>query len=330
MIEKVILAAPRGFCAGVVRAVDIVDLALDLYDEPIYVRKEIVHNAHVVKELSDKGAIFVDRIEDVPEGCRVIFSAHGVSPEVWEKAAARSLRIIDATCPLVTKVHQEAVRYARKDYTIILVGHEGHDEVIGTLGEAPAQIRLVTTVEDVEALEVEDPGRVAYITQTTLSMQDTREILTALRKKFPAVEGPPSEDICYATQNRQEAVLELSKSSDLVLVVGASNSSNSKRMVEEAQREGTPAYLVSDRNSIQEEWLADVRTLGLTSGASAPESLVQEIAAFFQTHGAVLEELVLRQEDVQFALPFDLQHEVENRQSIPSSSPDCGTAVDSS
>jgi len=330
MIEKVILAAPRGFCAGVVRAVDIVDLALDLYDEPIYVRKEIVHNAHVVKELSDKGAIFVDRIEDVPEGCRAIFSAHGVSPEVWEKAAARSLRIIDATCPLVTKVHQEAVRYARKDYTIILVGHEGHDEVIGTLGEAPAQIRLVTTVEDVEALEVEDPGRVAYITQTTLSMQDTREILTALRKKFPAVEGPPSEDICYATQNRQEAVLELSKSSDLVLVVGASNSSNSKRMVEEAQREGTPAYLVSDRNSIQEEWLADVRTLGLTSGASAPESLVQEIAAFFQTHGAVLEELVLRQEDVQFALPFDLQHEVENRQSIPSSSPDCGTAVDSS
>jgi len=314
----------------VVRAVDIVDLALDLYDEPIYVRKEIVHNAHVVKELSDKGAIFVDRIEDVPEGCRAIFSAHGVSPEVWEKAAARSLRIIDATCPLVTKVHQEAVRYARKDYTIILVGHEGHDEVIGTLGEAPAQIRLVTTVEDVEALEVEDPGRVAYITQTTLSMQDTREILTALRKKFPAVEGPPSEDICYATQNRQEAVLELSKSSDLVLVVGASNSSNSKRMVEEAQREGTPAYLVSDRNSIQEEWLADVRTLGLTSGASAPESLVQEIAAFFQTHGAVLEELVLRQEDVQFALPFDLQHEVENRQSIPSSSPDCGTAVDSS
>ncbi len=330
MIEKVILAAPRGFCAGVVRAVDIVDLALDLYDEPIYVRKEIVHNAHVVKELSDKGAIFVDRIEDVPEGCRAIFSAHGVSPEVWEKAAARSLRIIDATCPLVTKVHQEAVRYARKDYTIILVGHEGHDEVIGTLGEAPAQIRLVTTVEDVEALEVEDPGRVAYITQTTLSMQDTREILTALRKKFPAVEGPPSEDICYATQNRQEAVLELSKSSDLVLVVGASNSSNSKRMVEEAQREGTPAYLVSDLHSIQEEWLADVRTLGLTSGASAPESLVQEIAAFFQTHGAVLEELVLRQEDVQFALPFDLQHEVENRQSIPSSSPDCGTAVDSS
>ncbi len=313
-----------------VRAVDIVDLALDLYDEPIYVRKEIVHNAHVVKELSDKGAIFVDRIEDVPEGCRAIFSAHGVSPEVWEKAAARSLRIIDATCPLVTKVHQEAVRYARKDYTIILVGHEGHDEVIGTLGEAPAQIRLVTTVEDVEALEVEDPGRVAYITQTTLSMQDTREILTALRKKFPAVEGPPSEDICYATQNRQEAVLELSKSSDLVLVVGASNSSNSKRMVEEAQREGTPAYLVSDLHSIQEEWLADVRTLGLTSGASAPESLVQEIAAFFQTHGAVLEELVLRQEDVQFALPFDLQHEVENRQSIPSSSPDCGTAVDSS
>jgi 4-hydroxy-3-methylbut-2-enyl diphosphate reductase len=322
MIEKVILAAPRGFCAGVVRAVDIVDLALDLYDEPIYVRKEIVHNAHVVKDLSDKGAIFVDRIEEVPEGCRVIFSAHGVSPEVWEKAASRSLRIIDATCPLVTKVHQEAVRYARKDYTIILVGHEGHDEVIGTLGEAPAQIRLVTTVEDVEALEVEDPNRVAYITQTTLSMRDTREVLMALHKKFPAVEGPPSEDICYATQNRQEAVLVLSKSSDLVLVVGAANSSNSKRMVEEAQREGTPAYLISDLKSIQDEWLADVRTLGLTSGASAPESLVQEIAAFFQTQGAVLEELVLRHEDVQFALPSDLQDDMGKRQSIPSSSPD--------
>ena len=322
MIEKVILAAPRGFCAGVVRAVDIVDLALDLYDEPIYVRKEIVHNAHVVKDLSDKGAIFVDRIEEVPEGCRAIFSAHGVSPEVWEEAAARSLRIIDATCPLVTKVHQEAVRYARKDYTIILVGHEGHDEVIGTLGEAPTQIRLVTTVEDVDALEVEDPNRVAYITQTTLSMQDTREVLMALRKKFPAVEGPPSEDICYATQNRQEAVLELSKSSDLVLVVGAANSSNSKRMVEEAKREGTPAYLIRDLKSIQDEWLADVRTLGLTSGASAPESLVQEIAAFFQTQGAVLEELVLRHEDVQFALPSDLQDDMEQRQSTPSSSPD--------
>ena len=319
MVEKVILAAPRGFCAGVVRAVDIVDLALELYSEPVYVRKEIVHNPHVVKDLTDKGAIFVDRIEDVPDGSRAIFSAHGVSPEVWEKAAARSLRIIDATCPLVTKVHQEAVRYARKDYTIVLVGHEGHDEVIGTLGEAPAHIRLVTTVEDVEALEVEDPDRVAYITQTTLSLQDTREVLEALREKFPAVEGPPSEDICYATQNRQEAVLELARLSELVLVVGAANSSNSNRMVEEAQREGTRAYLVNDLDSIQEEWLAGVRTLGLTSGASAPENLVHEITTFFQEQGAVVEELVLRHEDVHFALPSDLQDDIEKRETLPSS-----------
>lgn len=319
MIEKVVLAAPRGFCAGVVRAVDIVDLALDLYDEPIYVRKEIVHNPHVVKTLTDKGAIFVDCIEDIPEGSRVIFSAHGVAPEIWEKAASRSLRVVDATCPLVTKVHQEAVRYARDDYTIVLVGHEGHDEVIGTLGEAPAQIRLVTTVEDVEALEVEDPNRVAYITQTTLSLQDTREVVEVLRRKYPAIEGPPSEDICYATQNRQEAVLELARQSDLVLVVGAENSSNSKRMVEEAGREGTPAYLVNDLDSIQKEWLADVQTLGLTSGASAPESLVQEIATFFQKQGAVLEELVLRHEDVHFALPPDLQDHFKKRESIPAS-----------
>jgi 4-hydroxy-3-methylbut-2-enyl diphosphate reductase len=317
MVEKVIQAAPRGFCAGVVRAVDIVDLALDLYGEPIYVRKEIVHNPHVVKDLSDKGAIFVDRIEDVPEGSRAIFSAHGVSPEVWEKAAARSLQVVDATCPLVTKVHQEAVRYARKGFTVVLVGHEGHDEVIGTLGEAPDQIRLVTTVQDVEALEVEDPTRMAYITQTTLSLQDTREVLEALRRKFPSIEGPPSEDICYATQNRQEAVLELSRHTDLVLVVGAENSSNSQRMVEEAVREGTPAYLVNDLDSIQWEWLAGVQTLGLTSGASAPENLVQEIATFFQQQGAVLEELVLRHEDVHFALPSDLQDDLEKRESIP-------------
>ena len=317
MVEKVIQAAPRGFCAGVVRAVDIVDLALDLYGEPIYVRKEIVHNPHVVKDLSDKGAIFVDRIEDVPAGSRAIFSAHGVSPEVWEKAAARSLQVVDATCPLVTKVHQEAVRYARKGFTVVLVGHEGHDEVIGTLGEAPDQIRLVTTVQDVEALEVEDPTRMAYITQTTLSLQDTREVLEALRRKFPSIEGPPSEDICYATQNRQEAVLELSRHTDLVLVVGAENSSNSQRMVEEAVREGTPAYLVNDLDSIQWEWLAGVQTLGLTSGASAPENLVQEIATFFQQQGAVLEELVLRHEDVHFALPSDLQDDLEKRESIP-------------
>ena len=313
MIEKIILAVPRGFCAGVVRAVDIVELALDLYDEPVYVRKEIVHNSHVVKDLSNKGAIFVDRIEDVPEGSRTIFSAHGVAPEVWEKASARSLKVTDATCPLVTKVHQEAVRYAQKGYTIILVGHEGHDEVIGTLGEAPSQIELVTTVEDVKALDVEDPNKLAYITQTTLSLQDTQEILGALRDKFPAIEGPPSEDICYATQNRQEAVLELARQSDLVLVVGAHNSSNSIRMVEEAEREGTSAYLINDLESIQEEWLVDVQILGLTSGASAPERLVQKISTFFQEQGAVLEELILRHEDVHFSLPPNLQNDMEER-----------------
>jgi len=236
----------------------------------------------------------------------VIFSAHGVSPEVREKARARSLEVIDATCPLVTKVHMEALRYAKRDYTIILIGHDGHDEVIGTMGEAPKHIRLVKTVEDIEALEVEDPERVAYITQTTLSLQDTREMVEALRRKFPSIQGPPSEDICYATENRQVAVKDLAEVSELILVVGAANSSNSVRLVEEAQRTGTPAHLIEDLSSIQHEWLEGVETLGLTSGASAPESLVQEIVTFFQDQGATLEELVVREEDVQFALPSNL------------------------
>ena len=303
MVKKVLLASPRGFCAGVVRAVDIVKIALDTFTDPVYVRKEIIHNPHVVRELGEKGAIFVDRVEDVPEGGRVIFSAHGVSPEVREKATARSLDIIDATCPLVTKVHVEALRYAKKDYTIILIGHDGHDEVIGTMGEAPQHIRLVETIKDIEALEVEDPEKVAYITQTTLSLQDTREMVDALRRKFPSVKGPPSDDICYATENRQVAVRDLAELSDLILVVGAANSSNSVRLVEEAQRAGGPAYLVDDLGSIQDEWLEGVETLGLTSGASAPERLVQEIVTCFQNQGAKLEELVVREEDVQFALP---------------------------
>ena len=303
MVKKVLLASPRGFCAGVVRAVDIVKIALDTFTDPVYVRKEIIHNPHVVRELGEKGAIFVDRVEDVPEGGRVIFSAHGVSPEVREKATARSLDIIDATCPLVTKVHVEALRYAKKDYTIILIGHDGHDEVIGTMGEAPQHIRLVETIKDIEALEVEDPEKVAYITQTTLSLQDTREMVDALRRKIPSVKGPPSDDICYATENRQVAVRDLAELSDLILVVGAANSSNSVRLVEEAQRAGGPAYLVDDLGSIQDEWLEGVETLGLTSGASAPERLVQEIVTCFQNQGAKLEELVVREEDVQFALP---------------------------
>ncbi len=303
MVKKILLASPRGFCAGVVRAVDIVRIALDTFTDPVYVRKEIIHNPHVVRELGEKGAIFVDRVEDVPEGGRVIFSAHGVSPEVREKARARSLEVIDATCPLVTKVHVEAVRYAKQDFTVVLIGHVGHDEVIGTMGEAPEHMRLVETMEDIEALEVEDPEKVAYITQTTLSLQDTREMVEALRRKFPSIQGPPSEDICYATENRQVAVKDLAELSDLILVVGAANSSNSVRMVEEAQRAGGPAYLVEDLGAIQDEWLEGVETLGLTSGASAPERLVQEIVTCFQNQGAKLEELVVREEDVQFALP---------------------------
>ncbi|MCH8017623.1 MAG: 4-hydroxy-3-methylbut-2-enyl diphosphate reductase, partial [Acidobacteria bacterium] len=238
MVKKVLLASPRGFCAGVVRAVDIVRIALDTFSEPVYVRKEIIHNPHVVRELGEKGAIFVDSVEDVPEGGRVIFSAHGISPEVREKASARSLEVIDATCPLVTKVHVEAVRYAKKDYTVILIGHVGHDEVIGTMGEAPEHIRLVETIKDIEALEVEDPEKVAYITQTTLSLQDTREMIEALKGRFPSIQGPPSADICYATENRQVAVRDLAELSDLILVVGAAHSSNSVRMVEEARRAG--------------------------------------------------------------------------------------------
>ncbi len=312
MVKKVLLVSPRGFCAGVVRAVDIVRIALATFTDPLYVRKEIIHNPHVVRELGEKGAIFVDSVEDVPEGGRVIFSAHGVSPEVREKARARSLEVIDATCPLVTKVHVEAVRYAKKDYTIILIGHVGHDEVIGTMGEAPKHVRLVETMEDIEALEVEDPEKVAYITQTTLSLQDTREMVEALRRRFPIIQGPPSEDICYATENRQVAVNDLAKLSDLILVVGAANSSNSNRLVEEAQRSGTPAHLIEDLSSVQDEWLEGVETLGLTSGASAPEGLVQEIVTFFQDQGAELEELIVREEDVQFALPSNLQARVSH------------------
>ena len=312
MVKKVLLVSPRGFCAGVVRAVDIVRIALDTFTEPVYVRKEIIHNPHVVRELGEKGAIFVDRVEDVPEGGRVIFSAHGVSPEVREKASARSLEVIDATCPLVTKVHVEAVRYAKKDFTVILIGHVGHDEVIGTMGEAPEHTRLVETIKDIEALEVDDPEKIAYITQTTLSLQDTREMIEALKEKFPSIQGPPSADICYATENRQVAVRDLAELSDLILVVGAVHSSNSVRMVEEARRVGGTAYLVDDLSSIQDEWLEGVETLGLTSGASAPESLVQEIVTFFQDQGATLEELVVREEDVQFALPSDLQARVSH------------------
>ncbi len=311
MVRRIILAAPRGFCAGVVRAIDVVKLALEVYPSPLYVRREIVHNPYVVEELREKGAIFIDELDQVPEGKTVIFSAHGVSPQVWEEATSKSLNIIDATCPLVTKVHLEALRYAGRGYTIVLIGHKGHDEVIGTMGEAPQHMQLVSTIEDVEGLEVENPEKIAYLTQTTLSLEDTQGIVQALRKRFPAMQGPPSEDICYATQNRQMAVQELARVTDLILVVGAANSSNSNRLVEEAEKAGTRSHLISDVDSIQVEWLQGVETVGVTSGASAPEILVEQVVDFFQSRGAMVEELVVREERVQFALPDSLLTDLE-------------------
>ena len=307
MVKKLILASPRGFCAGVVRAIDVVRIALEACPPPIYVRKQIIHNAYVVDELRQEGAVFVDSLDQVPSGGTVIFSAHGVSPQVWAEARSRSLNVIDATCPLVTKVHVEAVRYSKQGFTVVLIGHEGHEEVVGTMGEAPESTVLVSNIEDVQALEVEDPEEIAYLTQTTLSIEDTREIIGALRQRFPMIQGPPSEDICYATQNRQLAVRELARVADLVLVVGASNSSNSNRLVEEAIGSGVASYLISDVSKIRREWLQGVETVGLTSGASAPEILVEGIVNFFQSRGAGVEELVTREENVHFALPPELR-----------------------
>ena len=307
MVEKVILASPRGFCAGVVRAVDIVRIALEMYEGPLYVRKEIVHNPHVVENLRSRGVIFVDELAEVPHGQRVIFSAHGVSPQVWEEARTKALKVIDATCPLVTKVHMEARRFAARGYTIIFIGHRGHEEVEGTMGEAPGSMVLVTSVEDAERLEVADPGRLIYLTQTTLSLDDTRAIVEVLARRFPEMKSPPSEDICYATQNRQEAVRMLASQADLILVVGAVNSSNSNRLVEEARRNGTPSHLISDVHSIEPQWLEGVRVIGVTSGASAPESLVQAVIDRFRREGASIETLTTREESVEFALPRELR-----------------------
>ena len=311
MVEKVVLASPRGFCAGVVRAIDIVRIALDVYPKPVFVRREIVHNPHVVEELRQKGAVFVSGLSEVPHGRTVIFSAHGVSPQVWQEARQKSLHVIDATCPLVTKVHLEAIRYAQHGYAVILIGHKGHEEVIGTMGEAPDSIHLVSTVEDVDVLEVRNPDKISYLTQTTLSLEDTREVIAALRKKFPAIQGPPSEDICYATQNRQMAVRELARVADLILVVGAENSSNSNRLVEEALKAGSPSYLINDVNGIDPAWLGEVETVGISSGASAPEILVDQVVSFFQEQGASVEELVTREENVHFALPAELNSDVD-------------------
>jgi len=303
-----VLISPRGFCAGVVRAIDVVRIALDLYGAPIYVRKEIVHNRHVVDELKQAGAIFVEELAEVPAGARVIFSAHGVSPAVRSEARQRQLDIIDATCPLVTKVHLESVKYARKGYTIVLIGHRDHDEVIGTLGEAPHSSILVETVQDVEQLEIADPDKVVYLTQTTLSLDETHDIIAALRKKFPLIQAPPAQDICYATENRQLGVKAIAPVADLLLVVGSRNSSNSKRLVEVCEGAGIPAYLIDDYREVRLEWLSSVNCIAITAGASAPEHLVQQlIASLREDHGFMdLEEVTLKDEDVRFSLPSEL------------------------
>src|SRR6476620_7094404 len=269
--KKIILLRPRGFCAGVVRAIDVVKIALDLYGAPIYVRKEIVHNSHVVEELRQAGAIFVEELAEVPSGARVIFSAHGVAPAVRIEAKERGLEVIDATCPLVTKVHLEAVKFAKQGYTIILIGHRDHDEVIGTLGEAPQSSVLVETVQDVERLQVADPEKTCYLTQTTLSLDETRGVVDALRVKFPGIKSPPAQDICYATENRQLGVKAVAPEADLLLVVGSKNSSNSMRLVEVCKQAGVPAYLIDDFTQVHEQWLAGAENVAVTAGASAPE-----------------------------------------------------------
>jgi 4-hydroxy-3-methylbut-2-en-1-yl diphosphate reductase len=304
---KVLLASPRGFCAGVVRAIDIVNLALERYGLPLYVRREIVHNKSVVNELRQKGTIFIDHLDEVPPGSQVIFSAHGVSPEIREEAKRRELAIIDATCPLVTKVHIEAVKYAKSGFTIILIGHEDHDEVIGTLGEAPDAIKVLISTEEVDSLEVPDPAKVAYLTQTTLSLDDTRQIIARLRERFPLIHGPACEDICYATQNRQAAVLELANKAEIILVVGSANSSNSRRLVEVAQSQGVPAYLIDDIEDIQRSWLHGIGVIGLTAGASAPEGLVERVLGYLSEIGYPdVETIGSIREDVEFALPTEL------------------------
>jgi 4-hydroxy-3-methylbut-2-enyl diphosphate reductase len=309
-LQKVLLASPRGFCAGVVRAIDIVNLALEKYGQPLFVRREIVHNKYVVNELHNKGTIFVDELDEVPSGGRVIFSAHGVSPAVRAIAKARSLKVIDATCPLVTKVHNEAIRYARGDYTIILIGHADHDEVIGTTGEAPNAIMVVGSMGDVDRLEVADPGRVAYLTQTTLSLNDTCHIIERLRHKYPLIRGPVSADICYATQNRQSAVLELANKAKVILVVGSANSSNSRRLVEVAKSACVRAYLIDDITDIQLSWFTDIRIVGLTAGASAPEELVERVIHYLSDVGYPhIETIGSIVEDVEFALPPELSNE---------------------
>ena len=305
--KKIFLLKPRGFCAGVVRAIDVVKIALDLYGPPVYVRKEIVHNKHVVDELREAGAIFVEELDEVPEGARAIFSAHGVAPSVRRQAKERRLDIIDATCPLVTKVHLEAVRFARDGYSIVLIGHKDHDEVIGTLGEVPDRSYLVETLDDVDRLQLPDSTRVRYLTQTTLSLDETRDLISRLKERYPHLQGPPAQDICYATENRQMAVKAISEAIDLLLVVGSENSSNSKRLVEVGDNFGVRSHLVNDCSDVDTAWLDGVKNVGVTAGASAPEHLVRELIEFLRGHGfRQLEEIELVDEDVRFSLPAEL------------------------
>jgi 4-hydroxy-3-methylbut-2-enyl diphosphate reductase len=312
--QKLLLAAPRGYCAGVDRAVQTVERALELYGPPVYVRKEIVHNKHVVEQLRERGAIFVEEESDVPEGETVVFSAHGVAPSVHAGAEARGLKTIDATCPLVTKVHVEAKKFAAQGYTIVLIGHAGHEEVEGTMGEAPDHIVLIETEEDVERLEVDDPDRIAFISQTTLSVDETTAIILKLREKFPNIIGPRTDDICYATTNRQMAVRQMAPHCDLVLVIGSTNSSNSNRLVEVARDHGAESYLIDNERQVQEEWLEGKRVVGITSGASAPEELVKRLVTWFRERGTEdVEEFDVVQEDVRFMLPKEIRRELAAR-----------------
>ena len=305
--KTLLLLKPRGFCAGVVRAIDIVRIALEAFGPPIYVRKEIVHNRFVVEELQGKGAIFVDSVEEVPHGERVIYSAHGVSPEVREASKLRKLRVIDATCPLVTKVHVEAVKFAKEGFSLILIGHRDHDEVIGTLGEAPIVTQVVGSPQEVSSLTVPDPNRVAYLTQTTLSLDETKDIIAALRVRFPNITGPAAQDICYATENRQVAVKQVASDADLLLVVGSDNSSNSNRLVEVARNLGTSSHLIDSFRNIRPEWLEGVKTIALTAGASAPECLVEEVVEFLGNNGFKnVQELEVMPENVRFGLPPEI------------------------
>ncbi len=311
MVKRVLLASPRGYCAGVERAVETVELALEHYGAPIYVRKQIVHNAHVVRDLEARGAVFVEDEAEAPEGSTIVFSAHGVAPSVHERSAARALNTIDATCPLVTKVHVQARRYAASGYTVLLIGHEVHEEVVGTMGEAPESIVLVESIADAEQLTFPAGTRLAYVTQTTLSVDETGEIITALRRRFPDIHAPKKEDICYATSNRQWAVKEMLGEIQLLLVIGSRNSSNSNRLVEVARANGVASYLIDDETEIDEAWVEHVDVVGVTSGASAPEKLVDRVCDWFRARGTTeIEPYRLVDEDVEFRLPVELRREL--------------------